>query len=278
VQSADCREGAGIGALFYWMKKSCVSGITSERQSSFTGFNRRPAGGCESFCTRPHLAGDRDMQSRSATQLRPLRQINRILFFDSGPQDRRIFGRGVAVSVFLLLIFSFFSSRGLAVDFYGSDPLGSTGLTVAPGVDLLNTDQFYLTQVFGNPGTGDFGSVPYFMILTPEDWLIDISDFSGLTFGNESFGTFTATSGSVVSRTPDFVTAELTGLFDHTSVDDTPATLNFAMTQTGQSISWSGTLAVGLDAGSNVVPEPTSSLFGALGFVSLFVLTRRRRT
>jgi hypothetical protein len=186
-------------------------------------------------------------------------------------------GRGIAIFFYLALIFSFFSGQSLAVDFYGSDPLGSTGLTVAPGIDLLNTDQFYLTQVFANPGTGDFATVPYFMVLTPEDWLIDFSDLSGLSIGNESFGTFTTTSSEVVARSSDFVTAELTGLFDNALVDDTAATLHFAMTQTGQSISWSGTLAVGLDAVPNVVPEPNSGVFGILGFLNLMLLTQCRR-
>jgi hypothetical protein len=164
-----------------------------------------------------------------------------------------------------------------AVDFYGSDPLGSTGLNVAPGVDLLNTDQFYLTHVFGNPGTGDFGSVPYFMILTPEDWLIDLNDFTGLSLGTETFGTFTASTGEVVVRTPDFINVEISGLFDHASVQDAPADLHFSMTQTGQSISWSGTLLVNSGQSGNVVPEPTAASLGVLGFVGLLLLARRTR-
>ena len=214
------------------------------------------------------------MQSRSALQLRRKSQNS---FCEWRPRNNGGSGRRVAIFFYLVLIFSFFSGQGLAVDFYGSDPLGSTGLTVAPGVDLLNTDQFYLTQVFANPGTGDFDSVPYFMILTLEDWLIDFSDLSGLSIGNESFGTFMTTSSEVVARSPDFVTAELTGLFDNALVDDTAATLHFAMTQTGQSISWSGTLAVGLDAVPNVVPEPNAGVFGIVGFFSLMLLPQRRR-
>ncbi len=233
------------------------------------------------FLNRPHLAGNRDMQTRSSTAKSSSRfKMARDSVFESchpyTPYNR-ILVRRIAFLCYLLLFFSFFSGHSLAVDFYGSDPLGSTGLTVAPGVDLLNTDQFYLTTVFANPGTGDFGSVPYFMVLTPEDWLIDISDLSGLSIGNESFGTFTATSSEVVARSPEFLTAEVAGFFDHTLVDDMAATLHFAMTQTGQSISWSGTLAVGLDAGQNVVPEPNSGMIGVLGCLSLFVLNRRRR-
>ena len=214
------------------------------------------------------------MQSKSALQLR---RKNQNSLFERRPRNNGGSGRGIAFFFYLVLFFSFFSGQGLAVDFYGSDPLGSTGLTVAPSVDLLNTDQFHLTRVFANPGTGDFATVPHFMILTPEGWLIDFSDLSGLSIGNESFGIFTSTSSGVVARSPDFVTAELTGLFDNALVDDTAATLHFAMTQTGQSISWSGTLAVGLNAVPNVVPEPNAAVFGILGFFSLMLLPQRRR-
>ena len=190
----------------------------------------------------------------------------------------KFLGRCLGVALVVLTLLGFVPGHSAAVDFYGSDPLGSTGLNVAPGVDLLNSDQFYLATVFGNPGTGDFGSVPYFMILTPEDWLIDISDLSGLTLGTEEFGTFTSTTGNVVSRSSEFVNVELTGLFERTSFEDMAATLHFAMTKTGQSVSWSGTLAVGMNSGTgNVVPEPNSGIVAAMGFISLFVLTRRHR-
>ena len=106
------------------------------------------------------------MHSRSALQLR---RENQNSLFKWRLRNSGGSGRGIAIFFYLALIFSFFSGQSLAVDFYGSDPLGSTGLTVAPGIDLLNTDQFYLTQVFANPGTGDFATVPYFMVLTLED-------------------------------------------------------------------------------------------------------------
>ena len=260
-----------------------MSGMTDERQFSFTGLNRRPANGCETFSPRPHLAGDRDMQSKSIMQLSgarsDIRQV-RSASSESSPNHCTVpfLGRCLGVALVILTMLVLLPGHSVAVDFYGSDPLGSTGLTVAPGVDLLNSDQFHLATVFGNPGTGDFGTVPYFMILTPEDWLIDISDLSGLTLGTEEFGTFTSTIGNVVSRSPEFVNVELNGLFERASFDDTAATLHFAMTKTGQSVSWSGTLAVGMDSGTgNVVPEPNSGIVAAMGLLSLFVLTRRQR-
>ncbi len=179
------------------------------------------------------------------------RQVQSAIFESSPcPCTAPFLGRCLGVALVILTLLVLLPGHSVAVDFYGSDPLGSTGLTVAPGVDLLNSDQFHLATVFGNPGTGDFGTVPYFMILTPEDWLIDISDLSGLTLGTEEFGTFTSTTGSIVSRSPEFVNVELNGLFERASFDDTAATLHFAMTKTGQSVSWSGTLAVGMDSGT----------------------------
>ena len=260
--------------------KSLVSGVTEERQSSFIGVNRRPADGYEISRTRSHLAGDRDMQNKSVMQLRNPRSDrnhNRIIIERSSGETR--LSRTCLKFAVLFAIFWFSPSHGAAVDFYGSDPLGSTGLTVGPDVDLLNTDQFNLSTVFGNPGTGDFGSVPHFMVLTPEDWLIDISDLSGLTLGTEEFGTFTAINGNVVSRSPEFVIVELNGLFERASFDDTAASMHFAMTKTGQSVSWSGTLAVGMNSGTgNVVPEPQASVFAVLGVLSLMFLARRRHS
>ena len=97
------------------------------------------------------------------------RQI-RSATFESSPHSctARFLVRCLGVAVVVLTLLVILPGHSAAVDFYGSDPLGSTGLTIAPGVDLLNSDQFHLATVFGNPGTGDFGTVPYFMILTPD--------------------------------------------------------------------------------------------------------------
>lgn len=255
------------------VQKLCPAG--REKGNSFIqALTGAPLASAAKVVTRSPLAGRPNMQSSNKFVVRPCNGS-----FLGGTRVKSHLLRSpqrVTICSLVLLLALLVTPAG-AVDFYGSAPLGSTGLVVGPGVDLLNTDQFHLTQVFGNPGSGDFGSVPYFMILTPEDWLLNLSDFSGLSLGSEEFGTFTANSGSVISRSSNFVNVELTGLFAHSSVEDAGADLHFAMTQTGESISWSGTLSVDSGQAGNVVPEPSSAPLGIIGAVSLLLLTRRRR-
>jgi hypothetical protein len=54
------------------------------------------------------------------------------------------------------------------------------------------------------------------------------------------------------------------------------ANLRFSMTQTGQAISWSGTLMVNGNM-PLLVPEPTASVVALLGVFGFFVWYRRRR-
>jgi hypothetical protein len=171
-------------------------------------------------------------------------------------------------------------------EFYGSDPLGSAGVVVGSGIDLLNTDEFNIYHVFANPGTGDFANVPYFTSVGPDIWTLDLGDLSNLTLGSQSFGIFTASSSQILSRDEHFVDVYLDGVFDTTAgVGGTPfltsatgemANLRFSMTQTGQSISWSGTLMVNGNM-PLLVPEPTAGMLSLLGVFGFFVWYRRRR-
>ena len=166
-------------------------------------------------------------------------------------------------------------------EFQGSDPLGSAGLTVGPGINLLNTDEFSVSHVFANPGTDDFSDVPYFTSAGPATWIIDLSDLSNLSFGSLDFGTFTAASGTIISRTESFVNVYVSGYFDNTTATGVPytnltsasgdlANLHFALSQTGQAISWGGTLNV-----ESGVPEPASGLLALLGIFGFSMGFRR---
>jgi hypothetical protein len=171
-------------------------------------------------------------------------------------------------------------------EFYGSDPLGSAGLVVGSGIDLLNTDEFNIYHVFANPGTGDFADIPYFTSVGTDIWTLDLGDLSNLTLGSQGFGVFTATNSQILSRDQSFVDVFLDGVFDvNAGVGGTPfltsatgemANLRFSMTQTGQSISWSGTLMVNGDT-PLLVPEPTAGVVALLGVFGFFVWYRRSR-
>ncbi len=107
-----------------------------------------------------------------------------------------------------------------------------------------------------------------------------------MTLGSQDFGIFTASNSQVLSRDEHFVDVYLEGVFDTTAgVGGTPfltsatgemANLRFSMTQTGQSISWSGTLMVNGNM-PLLVPEPTAGMLSLLGVFGFFVWYRRRR-
>lgn len=186
--------------------------------------------------------------------------------------------------VFLVCALSLQVGTVWGTEFQGSDPLGSAGLTVGPGINLLNTDEFSVNHIFANPGTDDFSNVPYFTSAGPATWVIDLSDLSGLSFGSLEFGTFTASTGTIISRTEAFVNVYVSGYFDNTTATGVPytnltsasgdlASLHFALSQTGQAISWGGTLNI-----ESGIPEPASGLLALLGIFALSLGFRRTTT
>ena len=170
--------------------------------------------------------------------------------------------------------------------FYGSDPLGSAGLFVDPGVTLSNTDEFSIHHLFANPGTDDFTAVPFFSSLSTPVWHVDLNNLANLVFGSADYGIFTASSSQTIWRSDHFVDVHILGLFDnssvsgaiayanHTPVGGEPANLRFSMNQTGRAISWSGTL----ELSPNPSPEPSTLLLATVGFLFGWMRRSRRRS
>ena len=206
--------------------------------------------------------------------------------FDLQPRNgrcRRI--TCLITNLILVLLVAGWAVDARAESFYGSDPLGSAGLFVDPGVTLLNTEEFNIHHLFANPGTGDFAAVPFFSSISLPVWELDLNNLSTLVFGSVDYGIFTANSSQMISRSDYFVDVHILGLFDnssvsgaiayadHTTVGGDAASLRFSMTQTGRAISWSGTL----DLSPNPSPEPATLLLATVGFLFGSMHRRRRR-
>ena len=204
-----------------------------------------------------------------------------------GPQTHG--GRCVRIAQLITLIAVLLAGEvtvARADSFYGSDPLGSAGLFVDPGITLSNTDEFNIHHLFANPGTGDFAAVPFFSSISLPVWELDLNNLSTLVFGSADYGIFTANSSQMISRSDYFVDVHILGLFDnssvsgaiayadHTTVGGDAASLRFSMTQTGRAISWSGTL----DLSPNPSPEPSTLLLATVGFLFGWMRRSRRRS
>ena len=197
-------------------------------------------------------------------------------------------GRCVRIArlILLLVLIGDGVTDARADAFYGSDPLGSAGLFVDPGVTLSNTDEFSIHHLFANPGTDGFTAVPFFSALSTPVWHVDLNNLSNLVFGSADYGIFTASSSQTIWRSDHFVDVHILGLFDnssvsgaiayanHTPVGGEPANLRFSMSQTGRAISWSGTL----ELSPNPSPEPSTLLFATVGFLFGWMRRSRRRS
>ena len=133
------------------------------------------------------------------------------------------------------------------------------------GVDLSSSTLESAGQSLtsGN-GIGDFSVVPLmtpFGSITLND--LTVGSGGGFSMSNATYGSFTATGGSIVSQTSNFLNVNLTGVYDPgpgiPGVSSSSAVVHLSFNQTGQSLSGSYTLAT--------VPEP-----GALAFLGSGIL------
>jgi hypothetical protein len=165
------------------------------------------------------------------------------------------------------------SAMTASADTIGSLVIGTTGATI-DGTNLADSNVFTPTAIFTGTGLGDFAGIPLLTGIT--GGVLDLNDLGGYTVTFGAYGTFTAqlTGSSVVSQTSDFLDVFLLGNYTGDGVNITssgPASLRISMTQSGQSVSYSGTL----EAPPAAVPEPsTYALIG--GSLAGLALLRRR--
>ena len=196
----------------------------------------------------------------------------------------------ILVTTLLLLMGPISAARG---GFMGSISLGAAGTSVTTGENLLNRNMFDFNMPYLSGGSGGFSVVPNFHFLSPDSLSIDLTSAataSNLTLSSPSWGTFSASQALILERSAGFVQVLLTGSFDNSSVDGVaftytdvtaaggePASLRYSMTNTGNAVSWSGTLTLPSETPPNVVPEPSSLAIFGFGALGLVVGGARRR-
>jgi hypothetical protein len=163
------------------------------------------------------------------------------------------------------------SAMTASADTIGSLVIGTAGATI-DGTNLADSDVFTPTLIFTGAGLGDFVGVP---LLTPiTGGVIDLTGNTPFTLTFGAYGSFAGTSGTVVSQTSDFLDVFILGTYTGDGVNITssgPASVRISLTQSGQSVSYSGTL----EAPPAAVPEPsTYALIG--GSLAGLAFLRRR--
>jgi len=163
----------------------------------------------------------------------------------------------------------------------GSLPLA--GFTVTEnGTDLANSTT--ITASFAattGPGAGDYSPVP---VLTSFGGpiVLNLKNLTLSTLNNASFGSFTASSVTIVSQSASFLDVYVVGTYTPGSglaagLSPTPSSLNISVNQNGASISEGFTLSSPVVSGK-AVPEPPGVIMGLASVVGcgLFFGLRNR--
>jgi hypothetical protein len=127
-------------------------------------------------------------------------------------------------------------------------------------------------------GLGDYSGIPLFTNYGP--FTLDLTTLAtggGFSLTNATYGTFAAATGSLVSRTANFLNVDLIGTYTPgpgmpVGVTAGPTELSISFTQRGNSISVSETIV----SPPTSVPEPgTLALFGS-GIIGVAAILRRK--
>ncbi len=171
-------------------------------------------------------------------------------------------GLGLLVAGLLLV-----SGEAKAVPLVGSFPL--VGLNVSGnGATVGTSTQFTATSVIVSaPGVGNYSPIPALTSFVPS--VLDLASFSSFTLSNVIYGSFSATSGSIVQHTANFLDILLLGVFTPglglSGFDPSITNLRISINQSGGSFSEATTLN-SLPA----IPEPGTLLLLGSGLIALF--------
>ncbi len=134
------------------------------------------------------------------------------------------------------------------------------------GADLsVSTSVWDMNTITSGAGLGDYSVIPLDTPYGP--FTLDLGTVGvggGFSLTNATWGSFSATSGEIVTRTPSFLDVYLRGMYSGLpGFDATDTSLRLSFTQSGNSLSVSGTL----NSPPVNVPEP-----GTLGLLGSAVL------
>jgi hypothetical protein len=158
----------------------------------------------------------------------------------------------------------------------GSMEIGTLGTTLNDGNSVGITTKLTTSIVQSGSTFGDYNAVPVPLGTLFTTFTLDLTDFTTFTFTNGTYGKFIGTSGEIVSQTDNgqcpslicggFLDVYILGTYsDLPGFDPTSSSFRISFTQTGESISASGTLASpAAPPPETGAPEPaTLGLFGS---------------
>jgi hypothetical protein len=162
-----------------------------------------------------------------------------------------------------------------AASLNGGLPMASFGKVTNTGADLSVGSSPVVTaantQVNG-PGDGDFSGVALGALFGPNT--VDTTNLSSFTLSNATYGSFSATNGSIISQKADFLDVFYVGFFTGIGgIPSGPASVRVSINLSGKTYSE----AITLHAPPAVVPEPASAVMAGLGVLSIGLLSVRRK-
>jgi hypothetical protein len=171
------------------------------------------------------------------------------------------------------------SSIALASPIKGSASIGAASATLTGGANLLSATSVSSNLEFIGAGLLDYAAIAAFTPIT--DTTLDLNNISAYTW-TSPVGTWTTSAYTIITRTTHNLDLFLTGVFTPAGVlsgyGASPASERLSLNQSGDSISWAGTLnSPPLDNPGAPVPEPGTMMLLGSGLFGLVVYGKRRK-
>ena len=191
------------------------------------------------------------------------------------------FVRKMWVVLSIIAVILAIGNSSYAISINGSLGLAGIGPALVPnGSNLGNTTSVSSieTRVTDFPnGFDDYSVVPYYTPFGPTT--VDLTNLSLFSISNPTFGSFTATSGVIVTHLVNFLDVLYSGTFTPansgplSTFDPTATSLRVSINQSGKALAE----AITLTSTPTTVPEPSTWLLLATGTLGLLGYGWRRQ-
>lgn len=170
------------------------------------------------------------------------------------------------------------SSIAFATPIKGSASIGAASATLTGGSNLLTATSVAANLEFIGVGLVDYAVVSPFTFL--EQSALDLNNILAYTW-TSPVGSWTTSAYTILTRTTSNLDLFLTGIFTPKGVlaayEASPASERLSLNQSGDSVSWAGTLNSPPLNTSAPVPEPGTILLLSSGLFGLVVYGKRRK-